>query len=358
MNGIVLQSRIMKKFTADSSRFIGFYLLFISMISCTPKQQEPIVVECINGSIVDTDAPLLNPTQLQIDGDILWISDFGANPMITATSIKTGKIAANIPYKGRGPFEGMPPVNILIENDKIYFHSRGNATLFCGNKSDILTGKTKLPSDKLALDRAIDRCLPLGDSLLLASGAFKEGRFAWIDPDHPETATYTGNYPDFWEEEKSYNNIVKSRFHQSQFFRNLQSDRIAIVGTYTLTLMDSTSERATLAKEILLHDYQYDYSDSGRFRYSKKRTGTVNGVKGATANDRHIYILFDSGTDNDSRHPLIWVFDWEGNHRRTIDAGKELHSIGVDEQDEYLYAVEQTEEKTCIIRLPLRDTTE
>ena len=109
MNGIVLQSRIMKKFTADSSRFIGFYLLFISMISCTPKQQEPIVVECINGSIVDTDAPLLNPTQLQIDGDILWISDFGANPMITATSIKTGKIAANILYKGRGPFEGMLP---------------------------------------------------------------------------------------------------------------------------------------------------------------------------------------------------------------------------------------------------------
>lgn len=358
MYGRVSHSGIMKKFTEGSSRLIGFYLLFVTMISCTPKQQESIAVERIDGSIVNTDAPLLNPSHLQIDGDVLWISDFGADPMVTATSVKTGKVLASVLYKGRGPFEGMPPINILIKNDKIFFHSRGNTTLFCGNKYDLLTGKTKLPTERLTLDRSIDRCLPLDDSLLLASGSFKEGRFAWVALNHPETLAYFGNYPDFWEEEKNYNDIVKSRFHQSRFFRNSQSDRIAIVGTYTLSFMEFASQEAKFVKELLLHSYQYDYSDSGRFRYSKKRAGVVNGVKGATANDKHIYILFDTASENDSRQPLIWMFDWDGNHIRTIDAGKEIYPISVDEKDEYLYAVKQTDEKTCILRLPLRERTE
>lgn len=342
----------------DSKYPIGYLLFVFLTIACTPQQKEQTAVDKINGTVIDTKCSLLNPVQLQIDGDTLWISDFGANPMVTATSVKSGAVLATILYKGRGPFEGMPPVNILIQNNKIYFHSRGNATLFSGNKSDILAGKTKLPTDKLVLDRSIDRCLPLGDSLLLASGTFKEGRFALIDPENPKRVTCWGMYPDFWEEEKNYNNIVKSRFHQSRFFRNSQSNRIAAVGTYTLTFMDLTAApKAEPVKDILLHGYKYDYSDSGQFRYSKKRAGVVNGVKGAAANDSHIYILFDSGTDIDSRHPLIWVFDWDGNLIRKIDAGEEISPIGVDEMDAYLYAVKQTEENTCILRLPLRDTT-
>ena len=330
-------------------------LLIIMMSACSDIKNEKIPIYKVSPVEINKNFQLLNPIELKIDGDIIWISDYSAERMITAMDIKTGDCLTEFLHKGKGPGEAMPPVNIYIDNDKIYFHARGSSTILSGDKSEILNGETKILSDRLLLPQTVDKCIPIYDSVILASGAFDNGRFAWIDTRFTDSMVYVGTYPDFWNEEKNYTNIIKSRFHQSTFLKNSQTKLIAIIGPYTITLAEISQQNVKIIKEILLHNYEYDYINSGQLRYSKKRPGIVQGAVSATANNKHIYILFDLSTDTHTTYPLLWVFDWEGNHIRNIDPGTKIRAITADQKDEYLYGLSNLEDEKGpdIVRLSL-----
>ncbi|MCH5306087.1 MAG: hypothetical protein J1E79_06350 [Rikenella sp.] len=315
------------------------------LCACGTHRPNEVPTDRVAVSEVRKNFNLLHPVQMAADGNLLWISDGGAKTMVWVLDLTTGDTVASFLRVGNGPGESRPVIDIKLEGDRIELFSRSMVPdLFQGNTDSILksNGKTLKPIHRFS--PGTDRLLRLSDTTFLTSGSFEEGRFRWINTLHPDSVIYTGTFADHWSEERSIPTAAKNRFHSARLFRHSGNNLIAVSTPYVLSLFKpSVPQGVEWVKDTLLAEYQYDYQNEGMIRRSKKREHIVNGSSTATANDHHIYLLFDTRTgptsNDDTYYPLIQVYDWNLNHVRNIDPGCKLSTLTVDANDRYLYAL-------------------
>lgn len=310
----------------------------------TMPRQNGVPVERIDPDTIHINCTLLQPIQLVPDSGLLWISDYGASSMVWALDLATGDTIAAFLHKGRGPREGRPPIDIRIAGNDLFLCTNFPSYLFVGERQAAirsgdraLTRIARLPSETYSY-------LFLSDTTLLLSGCFDGGRFGLMNLNRPDTLAYTGTFPDCWSEERTIPAAAKNRFHYpALLYRHTRTGVIAVCTPYVLEFFRPNDRGVEALKDTLLAEYRYDYQNSGAVRTSKKRADIVNGCRSATVNGRHIYLSFDTATESlpsdDSSHPILLVYDWEGRHVRTIDPGCKLTALAVDSDDRYLYAL-------------------
>lgn len=311
--------------------------------ACGTHRPNEVPTDQVAISEVSKNFTLLNPIQLAADGNLLWISDGGAKNMVWVLDMTTGDSIAAFLRTGNGPGESRPVIDLKLDSVRIDLFSRSMIPdLFQGDKAAILASNGKTLKPVFRFSPGTDRVLRLSDTTFLTSGSFEEGRFRWVDILHPDSVIYTGTFPDYWSEERSIPIAAKNRFHYARLFRHSGNALIAVSTPYVLSLFKPSAQGVEWVKDTLLAEYQYDYQNEGTVRMSKKREHIVNGCRTATANDRHIYLLFDTRTGSvpdDETYPMIQVYDWQLKHIRNIDPGCELSALTVDADDRYLYAL-------------------
>ncbi len=334
-----------------------FALLFCA---CGTRRSTEVPTDKVTVSEVKKNFTLLNPIQLVADGNLLWISDYSAPKMVWVMDITTGDSIATFLRSGNGPGESRPAIDLKLDDDRIFLFSRSMIPdLFRGNRAAILESNGKTLTPVFRFSSGTDRVLPLSDTTFLTSGSFEESRFRWINILHPDSIISTGVFPDYWGEEASIPIAAKNRFHYARLFRNSRNRLIAVSTPYVLSFYRPVAQGVELVKDTLLAEYQYDYQNEGMVRMSRKRDHIVNGCRNASANDHHIYLLFDSTTtssaNDDKSYPLIQVYDWDGQHIRNLDPGCKLNAIAVDRADEYLYALTDMDNENgpSIVRISL-----
>lgn len=329
-----------------SSLIMKYRLILCSawlLCACGTHLPNEVPTDKVTVSEVKKNFTLLNPIQLAADGNLLWISDGGAKNLVWVLDMTTGDSIAAFLRAGNGPGESRPVIDLKLDGDQINLFSRSMIPdLFRGNRAAILESNGKTLKPIFRFSPGTDRVLRLSDTTFLTSGNFEKGRFRWINILHPDSVIYTGTFPDYWGEERSIPAAAKNRFHYARLFRHSGDNLIAVSTPYVLSLFKPSAQGVELVKDTLLAEYQYDYQNEGMVRMSKKREHVVNGSSTATANDRHIYLLFDTRTgaaSNDDAYPMIQVYDWHLKHIRNIDPGCKLSALTVDADDRYLYAL-------------------
>lgn len=314
------------------------------LCACGVRQQSKIRTDKAEVAEVKKNFMLLSPVQLASDDSLLWISDDGAEKMVWIMDMRTGDSITSFLAKGRGPGESLPNIEIIFNDDKVCFYSWSPlASFFEADKQTILKSGVRSLKQTFRFSPETNRVLPLSDTTFLTSGSFEKGRFRWVNVSYPDSVIYTGLFPDYWSDESSIPIAAKNRFHHTKLYRNTHNNLIAAVSPYVLSFYQPDEQGVVSVKDTLLAEYQYDYQNTGMLRMSKKRANVINGCRNATANNHHIYLLFDTRTeaktDEDTYYPLIQVYDWQGKHIRNIDPGCRLSTLTADSADRYLYGL-------------------
>lgn len=274
----------------DMRYFFVIFMALFCVTACKTAQKGEVPVVSPAKEVVDVDlSPLAQPIKMVVVGDRLILSDFRTDNLIWVFDLENKTVINKLLHKGRGPSEGMPPVDIIANRDSVLFFARGSGALFVADTDSLFAGRQSLRSERLP-DVETDRFLPLNDSLMIASGQFEDGRYAIIDAQGGDVVGFTGEYPTFWSEDKSMPNWVKSFTHSSSFA--CAGNKLAILTSHTLSICDVEERRLGPISEILLDRYEYEYFADASFRTAKMKEGISSGAYLLTANKQNIYFVF------------------------------------------------------------------
>lgn len=335
--------------------FVIFTVLFC-VTACKTAQKRAVPIVYPVKEVVDMELPLGQPLKMVVVDDRLILSDFRTDNLVWVFDLENKTVINKLLHKGRGPSEGMPPVDIIANRDSVLFFARGSGSLFVADTDSLFAGRGSLKSARLP-DVRMGRFTPLNDSFAIASGQFEEGRYAIIDTYNGNVVEFTGEYPAFWSEDTNMPNWVKSFAHSSSFA--CAGNKLAILTSHTLSICDVEGRRQGPITEILLDRYEYEYFADASFRTAKMKEGISSGAYLLTANKQNIYFVFSYSGSPDAPfdHAVIFQYDWQGNHVKTIDINEDVQCLAVDESNEYLYAlvIQSSSLQYELMKIDLRD---
>lgn len=181
--------------------------------------------------------------------------------------------------------------------------------------------------------------LPLDNEKFIASGAFTDSRFVFLNGEGKITESF-GEYPSFMYNEKMLPNEGKFMFHQSFFLKNPVSSKIAVYTSHVLEIYEYGREGLTKQVQILLSPYKYN-CETGTFLRANASGDTKRGVKFAQCDDKYIYLLFSHrAPEATEKRTEIWVFDWMGNPVKCLKPDKNIISFCIDSDQNTLYVID------------------
>lgn len=271
-----------------------------------------VAVEDIHFSQSEIPAFVGLPIQITTLDTILLINDFYGDSLIHCISLKDGKLITKLGVRGNGPNEVLPPLYIFGRGDSLCMFSRPLWSLYSINPENKEGNQAQ---KKFMVPSEVSLLFPLADDLYFCSGMFEDKRF-WILNSSGTKISAFGDYPRLWSEENNIPLPARRMFHQVTGYGYSKNKGIAVTGSHVLSLYKKTSPtKYVLDKEILLADYEYDFTNNGISSQAKLKPSFMKGAKDLVATDEYIYILFDvnTGAGGQLRNREIWKFNWAGD---------------------------------------------
>lgn len=336
-----------------------FYLFCIFLTSCSfNKEIKFDKIEHIK-CILSQDSSLIGtPLEMKLINPYLLISDFRGDSMLWIYNIERNKMIKREMPIGIGPEEYQPPIQILLLDENIvniYNRWHYNWNLFEFNTSNALFQRIQ---ERKSISTDIDMLLPITNCRYIASGRFKDGRYAILDSIGNIT-NYCGDYPSFLPGEESIDNFPRFMFHQSQFAYNKENNYILSVTSHVLDILKDTINTPILKKRILLSPYKYKYQYGDDWASAQRDKNTERGVVRVDATNKYIYLLYNPNTmqtkESETKKNEIWIFNWKGEPIKKIIPDYTIDCFCVDEWDNVIYCIVEAPEPT-IAKMNIRSS--
>lgn len=317
-------------------------LLSITCISC--KEYTRIAfpqTENIEFSVWEDSSMLAVPLEMVQNGNYLYVSDFRGDSLLHIYDITSHKIIrTDLPY-GDGPDEFLSPLQMVFTDSILFLHNRWHYN--CRKVLFNPDSFTYQPINKInLLPTDIDLLYPLSKDRYIASGRFKEGRYALLDKEGNITE-YFGEYPEYTNYEKKIANFPKFMFHQTKFAYNNEKKLLASVTNHVLEILDCSTPIPSRQKQVLLSSYDYSYQAGEGWAMAEAEDDTDMGTRQIFATSRYIYILYNPNStirNKQQQETLlneIWIFDWEGNPVKKLLPDQKASCICTDSNDKTIF---------------------
>lgn len=287
--------------------------------------------------ILAKDSSLIDkPIEMTKSGDIIFISDYKGDSLLWLYNVKTNQIEKRELAKGEGPKEFLPPIQIsFIDSSTVNIHNRWHFN-FNLLKYDSIQRNFNYIGKRKNISTDIDMLYPIKDNLYIASGKFKESRFAILNSEG-KIIHYFGEYPNLMKNEKELDNFSKFMFHQSMFSYNKDKNIIACSTSHILELYDNYK----CIKQICLSPYNYQKKSQGNWNYIDISKNIEIGAKRIYSTNKYIYILYNPNT-YESKNELnneIWIFNWKGDRIKKVTTNYNMQCFCVDESNKAIYGI-------------------
>lgn len=294
----------------------------------------------------DIDYPeILGVTMQLVKMDsLLIINDFHGDSLINIFNLNTKKIERKLISKGEGPNELLSPLDIQKVDDNLYVLSRPIFSLNHISLKSILNKEDCNIYKDYQMPPRSDCFLPLTTSQFLFSGLW-EKRYAHLNTTSNIIQEF-GEYPDFWEDEKSISKEAKAMFHQCFFGRHPTQNLFVSCSGYVLEIYsynDKGIELPTLLFKKQLGIYSYDYTLGNAISANLKK-GSDPCVTELASSNNYIYLVVQAKENRKKRD--IMVIDWEGNPIRLLKSDKRITCLTIAEDEKKGYCIiEDPEDK-------------
>lgn len=322
----------------------ALFLILSALVSCTTPIKN-IAFEKIEDrkAIVLQETFISVPLEMDIKGDIVYISDFRGDSLLWCYNIATPNLEGKMLPRGEGPGEFLSPIQFIISDSTIFVHNRWHFTAqnysydSINYSLDPLSSLIHFPTD-------IDMVYLLSDDTYVASGRFPNCRFVILNK-NGTVISQCGDYPNYNKGEKDIPNFPKFMFHQSIFGFHKKKKRLTAVTSHVLELWDYNRDSLFLQKRILLSPYAYQYNIGDESASAVADDDVETGVKRIYTTENYIYVLYDPNTTKmyyDKEAHLnneIWIFDWEGKPVEKMRINNKLICFCVDEVKGKIYCI-------------------
>ncbi|WP_024995203.1 BF3164 family lipoprotein [Phocaeicola paurosaccharolyticus] len=283
------------------------------------------------------------PLEMRKIGNIVFVTDFRSDSLLFCYDIKKRTIIKRLLPRGKGPNEFLSPVQLIFLDSLALIHNRWHfsARYF---KIDLLKLNFTPFGEIVRFSTDIDMVYPLSDKRFIASGRFKDGRFAILN-ECGKILSYCGDYPQYNHDEINVPNFPKFMFHQSMFGYKAKQKCLTSVTSHVLELWSYSDDTLTLKKRILLSPYKYKYSMGDGLANANEDDNDEKGVQRIYTTDNYIYMLYDSNTEKmaqkseDKNNNEIWIFDWNGSPIQKIHINSKIKCFCVDESENKIYCI-------------------
>lgn len=333
-----------------------FFLCILFFVQCTNRKSG--TVEDTIGYDIDIEEKisfeqiafpdLLGSTMqlLKVDS-LLLINDFHGDSLVYVYNLKTNQKMGYLVSVGDGPNDLISPLELQTDGDNLWVLSRPLHILSHTPLSAIgENGVVPLVQDGRVKGEA-DCFVPLSPNHMAFSGFFAK-RYALANTNHLDSVTEFGDYPDFWEEEKSFPVEAKAMFHQSRFVVNPERHLFASCSYFVLEIYDYGRIGTNLPElkfRKQLGRYEYDYQKGKRVTVSL-RDGSDLAAVDIVAGKKYLYILVQD--EENRKHRNVMVLDWEGNPVKLLKSGKRITCLAVDEKEGVGYCIVRDPEDTLV----------
>lgn len=337
-------------------RILVFTILAFLLVSCGEKKPDCETVH-IKATKLNSDLFMGMPVVIHMapQDSILWVSDFQTEYLVSGVDKRTGNVLCRIARLGRGPSEMLPPAHIFSNDNKyLNLYDRNMRKLYNIPTDSALAGNGRL-YNIASFSSGYSLVHSLTDSTYFGVGNFGGKRLSVTDALGRELFQ-TGELPEYWDGERSLSTRVRSMYHQANRQCRHPSDSLfAICTSDILTIYSSANNTVTEKSEILLHNYEYDFSE-GEFVSTNSRPHVPYGIMDIACDNRYIYVLYDPNTSAKSSAELsseIRLYTWDGALVKKIVSDVNLSIIAMDTQDNAIYGINTDASEPAMWRIQM-----
>jgi hypothetical protein len=275
------------------------------------------------------------PYTIVTAGTWLVYSDYFEGKMISLYNLTKNRSAGRHVSVGNGPGEAIPPLGILPfpQKDTIYVYQRNSATLNTFSVPDfqMLSSTPFVSSTPWRPMRVVKT-----KDYYIGETVYDEGRFGIYDSKGKLLQT-GGTYPFRGEEMERIPAFI---LYQGNFCASPEGNYFASGSLFCdhIAFYEAGENGITLLKEYASHDVKATYPN----QLVVENDCTV-GYTCAYGTASCCYMLFsgktyaENGQNSEGGHYII-VFDWQGNHIRTLETNREIRNFCIDEPNSTIYA--------------------
>ncbi|MDR2680080.1 MAG: TolB-like 6-bladed beta-propeller domain-containing protein [Tannerella sp.] len=289
----------------------------------------------VKGEFLRMDELIKAPYDMVTVGTWLVYSDYFEGKMVSVYDLANNRFADRRVSVGNGPGEAVPPMYLLSFplKDRLYAYQRNTATLNTFSVPDFrmlssMTFASSTPWRPFLIVKTKD--------YFIGETVYDKGRFG-VYSSKGELLQTGGKYPFRGEEMERAAAFIMYQGHScaspaGNYFASgsLFCDHIAFY--------EAGENGIALLKEHASHDVKASYSN----QLVVDDDCTV-GFTAAYGTASYCYMLFsgrtyaENGQNSDGGRYII-VFDWQGNHVRTLETDREIRTFCVDEPNRAIYA--------------------
>ncbi|MCM1110481.1 MAG: TolB-like 6-bladed beta-propeller domain-containing protein [Clostridium sp.] len=298
------------------------------------------------------------PSDIILYEDSLLVNQSYGETFLCWFSIDNGKLLKNAIPKGDGKNEMIGPLKVSKFSDSLLIYDKPRFQLF---KSDFRCD-TLIPYADI-LPFWVTKVFPFDNGNLLVSKIpfgvkdkeLASARFAIMAGD--SILYHFGEYPNLSNSDNHSNPEILAQFHQVRGFTELPNSSFAVVTSHVLSIYEDSPEGYSLAKEIAIAPYEYDYegSTSTHSAITTLKTGYSPGTTvGLVYYDGKIYLPFQE-TEQDGI--VILEYDLNLNLISTIRPTMSIDAPFTIDKTGHIISLKEdkNETKICISKAPISE---
>ncbi len=328
------------------------YLFCLFLTSCWDKAKNDVFLEEIAIECQPVNYPDLIGIGMQLikTGDYLILNDFHGDSLLSVFNLKNNTIEKHLILRGNGPEEMISPIDAKLNDNNLYLLCRPLFNMGRIPIKNICAASVQI-EDRIQLPQKSDKFLPLNDSLFVFSGMWDK-RFALYKKNQQHQAdsiTEFGDYPSYWENEKTIPNTAKAMFHQCEFVKHPSQPLFAACSRYVLDIYKYDEKGKTVPQELIrkqLGTYAYDFV-AGDVISTKVREDSSPIVRHVACDENYLYMV--KRPESGSSFHYIYVYDWQGNPIKVFKTDKSISNITVDDSANKIYAIIEDPEDTLVV---------
>ncbi|MDR1381277.1 MAG: TolB-like 6-bladed beta-propeller domain-containing protein [Tannerella sp.] len=301
----------------------------------------------IHGEAIAADCLIGSPVEIVCSDSYLFFYDRYDGQMITMLDAANGRRLRRFINEGQGPDDALPPLKLSVaEGGKLEVFQIQNGRMREYDAGSLADATTKDPFRERVLEDRPANVRKTADGFV-GIGMYEDGRYRLYD-ETGKAVGAVGRYP-FRGKDMSAQEAFF--LYQGVLCASPDGTHFALGSAYCDNLEFYRVEKggATPVR-------QYETVDvSGHFdRQVILDDDCVMNYKAACGTERYCYMLY-SGEKFGERHvrstggKTVIVFDWKGNHVRTLETAETVYSFCVDEANGILYAVTRDGEEGFVI---------
>lgn len=305
--------------------------------------------ENVRGRSLDLTRYLGRPFDTTVFGDtLLCIGDRNEGKSIAIYDLKNKEFKGNYLTEGRGPGEVLPPVLVMAfsQSDHLYLIQRSKGAVGIYNFTEQkITQEITLEGRPGDVEKMRDYYVGIGPSL-------EASRFG-VYKDDGTTLRFEGSYPSL----AKYGGGAEFYAYQGKLCANPQGNYFALGSTFC-DLLDfyhvTDSETRLVRRYSQSYEPKMQYTETADFRSSFVEPDCIVSYLRTYGTAEYCYMLYSGKTFGDGTGGMsaryVIIFDWDGDHVRTLELDTDISAFSVNESNTKLYATTLNEDLEYDIR--------